>query len=59
MPLLGAPSDAIDPYLPRNGNLGFRVLRYDPELEYKVTSNRLDATATLTATSSTWPAPCG
>ncbi|HQV20408.1 MAG TPA: M1 family peptidase, partial [Gordonia sp. (in: high G+C Gram-positive bacteria)] len=50
-PLLGAPSDALDPYLPRNGNLGFRVLRYDLELEYKVSGNRLDGTATLTAAS--------
>lgn len=50
-PVLGSPSDAIDPYLPNNGNLGFRVSRYDLDLEYKVSSNRLDGTATLTATS--------
>ncbi|NED68573.1 M1 family peptidase, partial [Streptomyces sp. SID10244] len=35
-PLLGAPLDALDPYLPDNGNLGYRISRYDLELEYKV-----------------------
>lgn len=49
-PLLGDPTDGIDPYLPTNGNLGYRVSRYDLELEYKVASNRLSGTATLTAT---------
>lgn len=42
-PVLGAPSDVLDPYLPDNGNLGFRISRYDLELEYKVSSNRLEA----------------
>ncbi len=50
-PFLGAPSDVLDPYLPDNGNLGFRISRYDLELEYKVSSNRLEGTAVLTATS--------
>ncbi|GAC67568.1 M1 family metallopeptidase [Gordonia soli] len=50
-PLLGAPADGIDPYLPKNGNLGYRISRYDLELEYKVSSNRLAGDATLTATS--------
>lgn len=50
-PLLGAPSDALDPYLPDNGNLGYRITRYDLDLEYKVSANRLSGTATLTATS--------
>ena len=50
-PVLGAPSDVIDPYLPDNGNLGFRISRYDLDLEYKVNSNRLTGIATLTATS--------
>ncbi len=50
-PVLGAPSDVLDPYLPDNGNLGFRISRYDLELEYKVASNRLEGTAILTATS--------
>lgn len=39
----------IDPYLPDNGNFGYRVSRYDLELEYKVASNRLSGTATITA----------
>lgn len=50
-PLLGAPLDGLDPYLPHNGNLGYRISRYDLELEYKVAANRLTGTATLTATS--------
>ncbi len=50
-PLLGSPADELDPYLPDNGNLGYRISRYDLELEYKVASNRLEGTATLTATS--------
>jgi aminopeptidase N len=39
----------IDPYLPRNGNFGYRVSRYELELEYKVAINRLTGTATITA----------
>jgi aminopeptidase N len=39
----------IDPYLPDNGNFGYRVSRYELELEYKVASNRLAGTATITA----------
>lgn len=39
----------IDPYLPKNGNFGYRVSRYELELEYKVSSNRLTGTATITA----------
>ncbi len=39
----------IDPYLPDNGNFGYRVSRYELELEYKVASNRLTGTATITA----------
>lgn len=49
-PLLGDPSDGIDPYLPANGNLGYRVSRYDLDLEYRVATNRLAGTATITAT---------
>ncbi|KAA0024425.1 M1 family metallopeptidase [Antrihabitans cavernicola] len=41
--------DPIDPYLPQNGNRGYRVSRYDLELQYKVDSNRLTAKATITA----------
>ncbi|ORM26869.1 peptidase M1 [Williamsia sp. 1135] len=49
-PLLGDPSDGIDPYLPGNGNLGYHVSRYDLDLEYKVSTNRLAGTAVITAT---------
>jgi len=30
----------IDPYLPATGNFGYRVSRYELELEYKVAINR-------------------
>ncbi|MCX2713998.1 M1 family metallopeptidase [Mycolicibacterium sp. J2] len=39
----------IDPYLPTNGNFGYRVSRYELDLEYKVSSNRLSGSATITA----------
>ena len=39
----------IDPYLPHNGNFGYRVSRYDLELDYKLAGNRLSGTATITA----------
>lgn len=39
----------IDPYLPGVGNFGYRVSRYDLDLEYKVNINRLSGTATITA----------
>lgn len=39
----------IDPYLPGNGNFGYRVSRYELDLEYKVATNRLSGTATITA----------
>ena len=39
----------IDPYLPNNGNFGFRVSRYELSLEYKVESNRLTGIANITA----------
>ncbi|MCV7083190.1 M1 family metallopeptidase [Mycolicibacterium insubricum] len=39
----------IDPYLPGVGNFGYRVSRYELELDYKVAINRLAGTATLTA----------
>ena len=40
---------AIDPYLPGNGNFGYRVSRYELDLEYKVAINRLAGSATITA----------
>lgn len=39
----------IDPYLPSSGNFGYRVSRYELDLEYKVAINRLAGTATITA----------
>jgi aminopeptidase N len=39
----------IDPYLPRNGNFGYRVSRYELDLEYKVAINRLSGSASITA----------
>jgi aminopeptidase N len=44
-----AKSPVIDPYLPDNGNFGYRVSRYELDLEYKVAINRLSGTATITA----------
>ena len=42
-------SPVIDPYLPNNGNFGYRVSRYELDLEYKVAINRLSGSATITA----------
>ncbi len=39
----------IDPYLPRSGNFGYRISRYEIDLDYKVASNRLSGTVTITA----------
>ncbi|MCW2688559.1 MAG: peptidase, partial [Mycobacterium sp.] len=39
----------IDPYLPNNGNFGYRVSRYELDLQYKVATNRLAGSATITA----------
>ncbi|MBI3212810.1 MAG: M1 family metallopeptidase [Mycobacterium sp.] len=39
----------IDPYIPGNGNFGYRVSRYELELEYKVAINRLTGSANITA----------
>mgnify|MGYP000972395196 CR=1 FL=1 len=44
-----APLPIVDPYLPGSGNSGYRVSRYELDLEYKVSSNRLSGTATITA----------
>ncbi len=48
-PAPGPASNVIDPYLPTNGNLGYRVSRYELALEYKVSINRLAGSATITA----------
>ncbi len=39
----------IDPYLPTTGNFGYRVSRYELDLEYKVAINRLAGSAAITA----------
>ncbi len=39
----------IDPYVPGSGNFGYRVSRYELDLEYKVSANRLSGVATITA----------
>ena len=44
---LGPP--VLDDYLPKNGNSGYRVSRYELDLEYKVAINRLSGSATITA----------
>jgi len=38
-----------DPYLPGHGNGGYRVLHYDLDLDYRVTTNRLAGKAVITA----------
>lgn len=43
------PTPVIDPYLPSSGNFGYRVSRYELDIEYKVAINRLTGTATITA----------
>ncbi|APA98996.1 M1 family metallopeptidase [Nocardia seriolae] len=41
--------EPIDDYLPQNGNRGYRVSRYELELVYKMSSNRLAGHAEITA----------
>ena len=48
-PARTSEAPVIDPYLPKNGNFGYRVSRYELDLEYKVAINRLGGTATITA----------
>jgi aminopeptidase N len=38
-----------DSYLPKHGNGGYRVRHYDLDLDYRITTNRLDGSAVLTA----------
>ena len=40
---------SADPYLPRHGNGGYRVLHYALEIDYRVLTNRLGGKATITA----------
>jgi len=49
MSTAGAQS-AGDSYLPTNGNGGYGVDRYELDLRYKISTNRLDGTATIHAT---------
>ncbi|CAM4002200.1 M1 family metallopeptidase [Smaragdicoccus niigatensis] len=37
----------LDKYLPQNGNRGYRVSRYDLNIEYKMSSNRIAGTALI------------
>jgi aminopeptidase N len=48
-PASSQASTVIDPYLPKSGNLGYRVSHYELALEYKVSINRLSGAATITA----------
>ncbi|MEJ9077126.1 M1 family metallopeptidase [Gordonia malaquae] len=50
-PTLTGGHHELDPYLPRTGNLGYRISRYALVLDYRVSSNRLAGVATITATS--------
>lgn len=43
-------SDPVDPYLPGAGNHGYRVTRYELDLNYKVSPNNLRGEAVITAT---------
>ena len=45
-----ARETAGDSYVPTSGNGGYSVIRYDLELDYRVSNNRLAGTATITAT---------
>lgn len=42
-------ADDLDPYVPERGNAGYQVTRYDLELDYAISSNRLDGIAVITA----------
>jgi aminopeptidase N len=39
----------VDDYLPKNGDPGYQVSRYELDLEYRVATNRLSGSATITA----------
>lgn len=45
----GDSAPVIDPYLPHSGNFGYRVSRYEIDLDYKVVSNRLSGSVTISA----------
>ena len=45
-------ASAGDPYIPTSGNGGYSAEHYDLNLDYRVATNRLNATATITARAS-------
>ncbi|TFC96306.1 MULTISPECIES: M1 family metallopeptidase [Cryobacterium] len=45
-------ASAGDPYLPGNGNGGYLALHYDLDLDYRVSTNQLRGTATMTGLAS-------
>jgi aminopeptidase N len=47
-PAVIGPASAGDPYLPTSGNGGYSVEHYDLDLDYRVSTNRLTATAVIT-----------
>ena len=58
MPTIPAPpvlrtTSLGDPYTPMSGNTGYSVSHYDLRLDYRMLTNRLAATATITATTTT------
>ena len=58
MPTIPAPpvlrtTSLGDPYTPMSGNTGYSVSHYDLRLDYRMLTNRLAATATITATPAT------
>ncbi|MCE5290014.1 MAG: M1 family metallopeptidase [Nocardiaceae bacterium] len=44
---MSAEDAPLDKYLPQNGNRGYRVSRYDLDIEYKMSSNRIAGTALI------------
>jgi aminopeptidase N len=48
-PTVHGSASAGDPYLPASGNGGYRVDHYDLNLDYRVATNRLTATAVIRA----------
>lgn len=46
---VASTTSAVDPYLPESGNNGYRITRYELTLNYRVSTNRLEATALITA----------
>jgi aminopeptidase N len=48
-PAKKAAGPVLDDYVPNSGNFGYRVARYDLDLTYKVTINRLSGSVTIIA----------